>query len=63
MSDWGQGAVNNNISWGAGASNNINGWGVIHDLSYGHPQTNLVGEEVTPPTPPNKMTITNITIQ
>lgn len=44
MSDWGQGAVNNNIGWGQGAANgqSIN-WGQVHPNSFGHPETNLVG--------------------
>jgi hypothetical protein len=49
--DWGQGANTNSINWGSGASNNTNGWGVIHDMSYGHPETDLVGIPPTPPEP------------
>ena len=50
--EWGQGANNNSISWGSGASNNVNGWGVIHEMSYGHPETDLVGDGVVPPVNP-----------
>ena len=50
--DWGQGANTNSISWGSGASNNTNGWGVIHEMSYGHPETDLVGDGVVPPVNP-----------
>lgn len=42
MSDWGKGAVNNNIGWGKGAINNQVGWGAIHALSYSG-DTNIVG--------------------
>lgn len=42
MSNWGQGAINS-IGWGAGASSTTIGWGVVHQYSYGHPQTNLTG--------------------
>jgi hypothetical protein len=41
--DWGQGAVNNDIGWGQAAANNSIDWGYIHQFSYGHPETNLVG--------------------
>jgi hypothetical protein len=41
--DWGQGAVNNDIGWGQAASSNSINWGYIHQFSYGHPETNLVG--------------------
>jgi len=40
---WGQGAVNNSIGWGQAAANNAINWGYIHQFSYGHPETNLVG--------------------
>ena len=40
---WGQGSVNNSNGWGSGAASNNIGWGYIHALSYGHPETNLVG--------------------
>ena len=33
MSDWGKGAINNNIGWGQGFNNEIN-WGSIYALSY-----------------------------
>ena len=42
MSDFGQGAVNNDIGWGQGASNNIIGWGFLHDISWS-PSTDLTG--------------------
>ncbi len=42
MSDWGKGAVNNDIGWGQGASNNDIGWGSIYDLSYAG-ETDLTG--------------------
>ena len=41
---WGQGSVYNSIAWGAGASTNRIGWGWIHSRSYGHDETNLVGD-------------------
>ena len=41
--NWGQGAVNNNIGWGQAASSNSISWGFIHQFSYGHDETNLVG--------------------
>jgi hypothetical protein len=44
---WGQGAGNNNIGWGQGAAySEAISWGYIHQFSYGHPETNLVG--ITP---------------
>lgn len=43
---WGQGSGNNNIGWGQGAALNSISWGYIHQFSYGHPETNLVG--ITP---------------
>lgn len=42
--EWGQGAVNNNINWGSGAGDNSIDWGLIHAESYGHDETNLVGD-------------------
>jgi hypothetical protein len=42
MSDWGQGASNNDIGWGQGASNNIIGWGFVHGISWS-PSTDLTG--------------------
>jgi hypothetical protein len=42
MSDFGQGAVNNDIGWGQGASNNDIGWGSIHELSWAG-DTDIVG--------------------
>jgi hypothetical protein len=45
MSDFGQGAVNNDIGWGQGASNNDIGWGFVHGISWS-PSTNLVGSPV-----------------
>ena len=41
--DWGQGAVNNSIGWGQAAANNAINWGYIHQFTWGHPETNLVG--------------------
>jgi hypothetical protein len=40
---WGQGAVNNDKGWGQAAANNSINWGMIHEESWGHPETNLVG--------------------
>ena len=42
--NWGQGAANNSIGWGQGATNNTRDWGWIHSRSYGHDETNLVGD-------------------
>jgi hypothetical protein len=42
MSDWGQGASNNDIGWGQGAVNNDIGWGSIHELSWAG-DTDIVG--------------------
>lgn len=42
MSDWGQGAKNNNIGWGQGAVNNDIGWGFVHANSWSG-DTNIVG--------------------
>lgn len=42
MSDWGQGAKNNNIGWGQGAVNNDISWGKSHELSYSG-DTEIVG--------------------
>ena len=42
MSDWGQGAKNNNIGWGQGAVNNDIGWGSVHANSWAG-DTNIVG--------------------
>jgi hypothetical protein len=42
MSDWGQGAKNNNIGWGQGAVNNNISWGSIHEDSWAG-DTNIVG--------------------
>ena len=33
MSDWGKGALNNNIGWGQGNFNNIS-WGSVYQFSY-----------------------------
>ena len=41
--NWGQGAVNNDKGWGQAAANNSISWGLIHEDSWGHPETNLVG--------------------
>jgi hypothetical protein len=42
MSDWGQGAKNNNIGWGQGAVNNNISWGSVHENSWAG-DTNIVG--------------------
>lgn len=45
---WGQGAVNNSNGWGKGVANSSLGWGTIHPLTFGHPNTNLVGGSAFP---------------
>jgi len=45
MSDWGQGANNNEIGWGQGAVNNIIGWGSIYSESYSG-ETDIIGSIV-----------------
>jgi hypothetical protein len=42
MSDWGQGAKNNNIGWGQGAVNNDISWGSVHENSWSG-DTDIVG--------------------
>ena len=42
MSDWGQGAKNNNIGWGQGAVNNDISWGAVHADSWAG-DTDIVG--------------------
>lgn len=42
MSDWGQGAKNNNIGWGQGAVNNDISWGASHKISWSG-DTDIVG--------------------
>jgi hypothetical protein len=42
MSDWGQGAKNNNIGWGQGAVNNDISWGSVHEDSWSG-DTDIVG--------------------
>lgn len=42
MSDWGEGAKNNNIGWGQGAVNNNISWGSVHADSWAG-DTNIVG--------------------
>ena len=42
MSDWGQGAKNNNIGWGQGAVNNDISWGSVHANSWAG-DTDIVG--------------------
>ena len=42
MSDWGQGAKNNNIGWGQGAVNNNISWGSVHADSWAG-DTDIVG--------------------
>jgi hypothetical protein len=44
MSDWGQGAKNNNIGWGQGAANNNIGWGNSHKVSWAG-DTEIVGTD------------------
>lgn len=44
MSDWGQGAKNNDIGWGQGAANNNIGWGSAHFTTWSL-YTNLTGRE------------------
>lgn len=40
---WGQGAINNNRGWGSAAANNSRDWGWVHERTYGHDETDLVG--------------------
>jgi hypothetical protein len=42
MSDWGKGAVNNNIGWGQGSVNNTINWGAIYEVSESG-DTDIVG--------------------
>ena len=42
MSDWGQGAKNNDIGWGQGAVNNDISWGAVHADSWAG-DTDIVG--------------------
>jgi hypothetical protein len=42
MSDWGKGAVNNNIGWGQGSVNNTIDWGAIYEVSESG-DTDIVG--------------------
>ena len=48
MSDWGQGAKNNNIGWGQGAVNNNISWGFVHADSWAG-DTDIVGENAIAP--------------
>jgi hypothetical protein len=48
MSDWGQGAKNNNIGWGQGAANNNIGWGNSHKVSWAG-DTEIVGTDGAAP--------------
>jgi hypothetical protein len=48
MSDWGQGAKNNNIGWGQGAVNNNISWGSVHANSWAG-NTDIVGENAIAP--------------
>ena len=43
MSDWGQGAKNNNIGWGQGAINNNISWGAVHSDSWAG-DTDILGD-------------------
>lgn len=45
MSDWGQGAKNNNIGWGQGAVNNSISWGASHAVSYSG-DTDILGSPI-----------------
>jgi hypothetical protein len=45
MSNWGEGAVNNDIGWGQGQINNDIDWGSIYSFSY-FGQTNIIGTVV-----------------
>jgi hypothetical protein len=42
MSDWGKGAVNNNIGWGQGSVNNTINWGAVYEVSESG-DTDIVG--------------------
>ena len=44
MSDWGQGAKNNDIGWGQGAVNNDISWGASHKVSWAG-DTEIVGTD------------------
>jgi len=48
MSDWGQGAKNNDIGWGQGAVNNNISWGAAHEDSWAG-DTDIVGENAIIP--------------
>ena len=48
MSDWGQGAKNNNIGWGQGAVNNNISWGNSHKVSWAG-DTEIVGTDGASP--------------
>jgi hypothetical protein len=48
MSDWGQGAKNNNIGWGQGAANNNIGWGNSQKVSWAG-DTEIVGTDGAAP--------------
>jgi hypothetical protein len=48
MSDWGQGAKNNDIGWGQGAVNNNISWGSVHADSWAG-DTDIVGENAIAP--------------
>ena len=48
MSDWGQGAKNNDIGWGQGAVNNDIGWGSVHANSWAG-DTEIVGTDGNAP--------------
>jgi hypothetical protein len=48
MSDWGQGAKNNDIGWGQGAVNNNISWGSAHENSWAG-DTDIVGENAIAP--------------
>jgi hypothetical protein len=48
MSDWGQGAKNNDIGWGQGAVNNDISWGASHKVSWAG-DTEIVGTDGNAP--------------
>ena len=49
MSDWGQGANNNNIGWGQGAFNNSIDWGLSHkEENSWSGETDLYGSVFNP---------------
>ena len=45
MTDWGQGASNNDIGWGQGAVNNDINWGSVYADSYSG-DTDIIGSPI-----------------